>query len=422
MSFVELLRSAGYRTLHSGKEHFDKWVPQHCYAGKTCDESLTFWATTEYFVPPDGTFERPFYRNGREIDVSSLKTNQKPFYKTDVFTDYALNWLGEAVQKKQPFFLSLPYHSAHYPLQARPEDIAGYRGRYRSGWDRIREARFQKMKGLGIIDSNVRLSPPEGNINRFRGHPGGFEEEREKFPLYRPWDSLTETEKDDYDLEMAVFAAMVDRMDQNIGRILKKLEVTGQLDNTLIVFLSDNGSCPYDSNTDFTVPPGPADSYRCLRPAWANVGNTPFRYFKQYGHEGGCNTHFIAHWPGVIPPGRITQQPGHVVDLFPTFLDACQLEYPKSRAGESMIPLHGRSLLPVLRGGKRPEPDFLLSGFSDRFRMFRQGPWKIVRANGEDWELYNLDEDPTEIRNLADSQTQKLAEIVLAYQKIQLNP
>jgi arylsulfatase A-like enzyme len=418
VSFVSLLRNAGYATLHSGKEHFDKWVPERCYAKNSCDHSLTFWATTEYFIPPSGAFQRPFLLEGKEVEATAIKAKQKPFYKTDVFTDYALDWLDETLEQDKPFFLALPYHVAHYPLQARPEDIQKYHGAYRRGWDVIRQERFQKQKELGVIPNNAELSPPEGNINKFRGHPKNSFDEREKFSKYRPWDSLTEKEKDDYDLEMAVFAAMIDQMDQNIGRVVNYLEEKKLLDNTLILFFSDNGSCPYDSNVDFNVPPGPAESYRCLRPAWANVGNTPFRYFKQFGHEGGPRTHFVAHWPQTIKAGGISDQVAHVVDLYPTFLEMAEADYPTSYQATPTIPLHGSSMTPIFQGKKRTTPEHIISGFNERFRMFRKGDWKIVKANAGDWELYNMNDDPTELKNLAKEHANKLKELDASYKKV----
>ena len=419
LSFVSLLKDAGYTTLHCGKEHFDDWVPEHCYADKTCDKSLTFWATTEYFIPPDGTFQRPFILNGKEVRATELDYEREPFYKTDVFTDYALQWMDTPIREKKPFFLFLPYHSAHYPLQARPQDIQKYRGRYKKGWDVIRRERFKRQKELGLFPPDTQLSPPEDNINQFRGHPPGFKRERELFSIYRPWDSLSKQEKDDMDLEMAVFAAMIDRMDQNIGRVVSKLEESNVLDNTIILFFTDNGSCPYDSNVDFNVPPGPAESYRCLRPAWANVGNTPFRFYKQYGHEGGCNTHFIAHWPAVIKPGQITDQTGHVVDVYPTLVEIVGIPYPEQYENQPTLPLHGNSLLPLFKGRQRKEPDFIISGFTERFRMFRKGDWKIVKVNAQEWELYNMSKDPTETLNLANRFPDTVREMEQQYNIIQ---
>ncbi|MEZ5043671.1 MAG: arylsulfatase [Saprospiraceae bacterium] len=417
ISFVPLLRDAGYSAVISGKEHFDKWVPKDCYFAETFEKSLTFWATTEYFVPPSGKFERPFFLNGKEISADEIEAEITPKYKTDFITDYGLKWLNEMLEKDQPFFLFLPYHSAHYPLQARPEDIAKYRGKYKDGWEKTRQARFERMKAMGILDESVQLSPPEGNSNQFRGtSEKGWDDLRAKWPTYYPWASMTPQEQDDKDLEMAVFAAMVDRMDQNIGRVIRRVEEAGELENTLILFFTDNGSCPFDSNVDFDIPPGPAESYRCLSPPWANVGNTPFRLYKQNGHEGGANTHFIAHWPKVIQPNQIVDQLGQVADLFPTFLEVAGLEYPTAYKGKNTLPLDGQSLLPVFKGEQRPEPDYVISGNTEKFRMYRRGNWKIVRENGADWELYDMDKDKTELHNLAMELPDKLEEMVGLYE------
>jgi len=416
-SLPQLLRNAGYSTWTSGKEHFDDWVPERCYAVNSFDRSFTFWATTEYFIPPSGRFQRPFHLDGVELEAGEIEREREPFHNTDVITDYALKWLDLAIEAQKPFLLYLPYHAAHYPLQARPEDIAKYRGMYKKGWDRIRAERFERLKELGLIERDCKLSPPEDNVNNFRGHPPGDEQRRALFARYRPWDSLTEKEQDELDLEMAVFAAMIDRMDQNIGRVLTRLEESAVLQDTLVLFFSDNGSCPYDSNVDFNIPPGGPDSYRCLSAAWANAGNTPFRFYKQYGHEGGCNTHFIAHWPRVIKKGLITHQPGHVVDILPTLLDIAGASYPKEFNGEPAPPLHGRSLLPVFQGRQRREPDFYISGFTGRFRMYRQGRWKIVRVNAGPWELYDMETDRTELEDLAEKKPAELARLVGAYRK-----
>jgi arylsulfatase A-like enzyme len=414
----QVLKESGYTTIHVGKEHFQKWVPEHCLARNSFDHSLTFWATTEYFIPPDSNFSRPFYLGDQLMEPGDFKVSQQPFYKTDVFTDYAIDYLDQAKQKGDPFFLYMPYHVAHYPLQARPEDIELFKETYKTGWDKIRADRFNRMKKLGIIEEDCRLSEPTDNINKFRGHPEGDEERRAKIPLYRPWDELGEAEKDELALEMAVFAAMMYRMDLNIGRLVQWLKDNGEYENTIILYLSDNGSCPFDSNRDFDHPPGPADSYQTLGAAWANVGNTPFRFFKQFGHEGGCHTHLVVHWPGVIEEGTITNQPGHLVDLFPTLLDISGTTYPDSINNVALLPLHGNSLLPVLQGRVREEPEYFISGFTERFRMFRTGEWKIVRANDESWELYNLANDYTENFNLADSLPEIVTDLSDKYYKV----
>jgi arylsulfatase len=393
-----------------GKEHFSRWVPDHVYAKHSFDRSLVYWAINPYFAPPDGEWANPFELDGATIDVGEMPVSRPPFYKTDVLTDYALGFLDEASRSGRPFFLYLPYHVAHYPLQAREEDIARYRGRYREGWDRIRARRFQRMRELGVVSLHARLSPPEDNINKYRGPFRG------DVYRYRPWNDLEDEEKDALDLEMAVFAAMVHRLDENVGRVLQRLDELGVGDDTLVLFLSDNGSCPYDSNRDFSVPPGGPASYRTLSAAWANVGNTPWRFYKQYGHEGGAHTHLIAHWPGVISPG-LTHAPAHVVDLLPTLVDLAGAEYPGVVQGRLTPALDGRSLWPVLQGGTRPEPEILISGFTERFRMVRVGDRKIVRVNAGPWALYDLAQDPTELNDLAGPRPEEVAEIAEAYRR-----
>ncbi|MCB0668347.1 MAG: arylsulfatase [Saprospiraceae bacterium] len=416
ISFASLLHDAGYSTIMSGKEHFDSWVPQDCYFAPTFDHSFTFWATTEYFVPPADTFQRPFYLEGKKISATDIEADIIPKYKTDFITDYAVRWLNEVIEDEDPFFLLLPYHAAHYPLQARPEDIAKYRGRYRAGWDQIREERYEKMLRTGVLAEDTRLSPPESNTNRFRkASANDFPEIRAAFPVYRPWVELSEADKDKKDLEMAVFAAMIDRMDQNIGRIIKAVEEAGKMENTIFLFFSDNGSCPFDSNVDFDIPPGPAESYRCLSPPWANVGNTPFRLYKQNGHEGGAKTHFIARYPPMIQTNTFSDEIGHVVDIFPTIIDLANLSYPETYGKKKPRPLDGRSLVPALSGDHLEGDPYFISGTSEAFRMFRKGDWKIVRQNNDPWELYNLRSDPTELNNLAESERNIYEKLISEY-------
>lgn len=409
---AHLTKQAGYTNIMSGKEHFDSWVPEYCKAENVFDKSFQFWATTEYFLPPSGAFERPFYLDGRELAANEIEHTQSPMYKTDFITDYALKWLDDTFQNENPFFLYLPYHAAHYPLQARPEDIAKYRGTFRKGWDKLRHERFDRMRQLGILPKNTKLSPAEGNLNKSRGPFVA------SYTDYYPWDSLTEEQQDSLDLEMAVYAGIIDRMDQNIGRVLEKLRQGGKLENTLILFLVDNGACPFYTNKIKDVQPGPANSYWSLRSTWANLSNTPFRQYKQAGHEGGSHTPFIAYWPGKIKPGVITSQPGHVVDIAPTFLDILQTHYPESIHGYTSLPLHGSSLLPIFNGEQREQPEYFISGL-DKFRMFRKGDFKIVRLNGGAWELYNLKDDPTELNNLATTFPDKLSQLTTEYYNLE---
>jgi arylsulfatase A-like enzyme len=415
-NFASFLKLNGYKIFHVGKEHWMKWAPDQVLAKNVFDGSLTFRAMNEFFEPPSKQFVNPFILNGDSVGVDEIYHEKHPFFKTDALTDNALKWIEEPVKNKEPFFLFLGYGAAHYPLQARPEDIAKYRGTYKVGWDEIREERIIRLKTKGLIAENTRLSPPSSNINKFRGHPKGDDSIRAKIPLYRPWEDLTETEKDELDLEMSVFAAMVDRMDQNIGRVLNFLDEKGIAQNTIVIYLSDNGSCPYDSNRDFDYPPGVAEGFRTLCAAWANAGNTPFRYFKQYGHEGGAHTHFILRWPEKVKARQITHQPAHIVDIAPTLMEATRTKFPHKIGNIEPQPFQGNSLLPVLEGRIRKEPEFFISGWTDRFRMYRQKEWKIVKLNNEKWELYNLNDDPTEIDNLAAEFPEKVEELIEAYQ------
>ncbi|MDP8245422.1 MAG: arylsulfatase [Candidatus Hinthialibacter antarcticus] len=406
--FPQQLRNAGYYTAMCGKEHFDDWVPERCYADQCFDDRFIYAVGNEYFIPPSGKLAKPFRLNGKELATGEISVNKKPFYKTDVVTDYALRFLDRSKEQDKPFFLYLPYNAAHYPLQAREEDIAKYRGKYKKGWDAIRQQRFEKQKQLGVIPANATLSPPEDNINKYRGP---F---RRDIYKYRPWDTLPQREQDELDLEMAVFAAMVDCLDQNIGRVAQKLDEMGALENTLILFMSDNGSCPYDSNKNFSIPPGGADSYRTLSAAWANVGDTPYRFYKQYGHEGGSHTHCIAHWPATIQPG-FCHEPAHLVDIYPTMLELSGAAYPTEAEGSPTPTLDGSSLLPLFKHQSRETPEIIISGFTDKFRMVRVGDWKMVKVNKGDWELYDLSTDPTELNDLAKQHPKRLQRMVKQY-------
>ena len=324
-SLGALLRGTGYYTAMVGKEHFSRWVPEQVYSAAGFDDALTYPVINQYFIPPDGPWQNPFFLNGEEIAAEDMPVSDPPFYKTDVLTDYA-HWAFSTRRRRAASRSSSTCLTTPVTIHCRRARIARYRGSCLQGWDAVREARYERMRELGVIPANARLSPPEDNVNAFRGPYRG------DVYSYRPWTSLDAAERDALDLEMAVYAAMIDRLDQNIGRVIAKLEALDVLDDTLVVFLSDNGACPYDSNSDFSIPPGGPASYRTLSAAWANAGNTPFRFYKQYGHEGGAHTHFIARWPHVIAPA-LTDQPAHVADLLPTLLDVAGADYPRSTAG-----------------------------------------------------------------------------------------
>lgn len=416
ISVAQAMNSGGYRTIMCGKQHTEDWMGSHTYVQNSFERSL-YHKGNQFFIPESGRMVRPFYLNGKKIKVKDLKCQREPiFYKPDVMTDYALNWMDEAKKDDKPIFLYMAYHVAHYPLQAREEDIDKYRNTYMVGWDVIRQQRFEKMKRLGVIDDKYKLTDPLDNINPY--YPGSQHPIKKNIPKYRPWDSLDEKEKEDLALEMAVYSAMIDRMDQNIGRLIQWLKDNGEFENTIIMYLSDNGASPYDANHGFDLPPGHPNSFRSLSTPWANVANTPFKYYKQYGHEGGSNTHFIMHWPEKLKSGSIVNGPGHITDIFPTILDAAQVAYPSQYHRASTLPLQGRSLIAVANGAS-DQPNFLYSGHEKRMRSYREGDWKIVRAMNGDWELYNMAEDPSETNNLSTEFPDRVKSLEASYEMVE---
>jgi arylsulfatase len=228
------------------------------------------------------------------------------------------------------------------------------------------------------------------------------------------WETLNDEEKQFEDLTMATYAAMVDRLDRNIGRLITKIKEMGVWDNTLLLFLSDNGACPFQRTRRPEIPPWRPDSYLTYHKGWAQLCNTPFRLYKQNQHEGGISTPLIAHWPRVIEAGSISDQPGHLIDVMATLLDITGTSYPSQWDGHQLRPLRGKSLLPILTGQKRePHPELFFE-FA-RYKGLRAGNWKIAWYKGP-WELYDVEADRTELNNLADKMPQKVAELAARHE------
>jgi len=376
VTLAEALKPAGYFTAMSGKWHLKNEPTERGFqryfghlSGKTD------------FFNGDNTFRL----NGEKFDDFD-----QDFYTTDVMTDYALRFIDESEQTNKPFFLYLAYNAPHYPLQAPKQDIEKYRGKFRLGWDKLRQQRYEKQVKMGLIDSDHKLSPR---------------------PDYIPaWDTLSDKQKEWEAFRMAVFAAMVDRVDQNVARIVDRLEAKGELDNTLILFMSDNGACPFDRTHGMDKTPWQGGSHMCYDVGWAHAGNTPFRWYKQNQHEGGISSPMIAHWPAGLKtkPGSITHQPGHLIDIMATLLDVAGGSYPNTHDGRSIEPLAGKSLLPIFRGEQRDPHDWLYFLYHDN-RAMRMGDYKLVSAEWGRWELYNLAEDRTELSDLADKMPEKVA-------------
>lgn len=387
----EVLKSAGYRTLWSGKHHglenpyyrgFDRY-----YGLK--DGACNFFNPGEQ-RPGEGVPARkgqPGDKRNRSWCIDSVMyqpytPEEKDFYTTDYFTKYALGWLDEYKNEKKPFFLYLAFTAPHDPLMAWPEDIARYKGKYNEGYDPIRKARYQKQLEIGLIDEKYKLSDP----------------------TYTNWDELEDSVKRDEIKKMEVYAAMIDRMDQNIGRLLDKLKETGKDKNTLIMFVSDNGaSSEMVRIKDDYGEIGTMTRWSSLGGDWANVGNTPFRYFKNFSYEGGINTPFIAYWPGKIPAKSISEFPGHFIDVMSTLVDITGAQYPKNFNDQQITPMQGQSLLPVFRGEKAVRENPIFWEWR-RGQAVYHNEFKIVKDGLDNpFELYNLENDPTETQNLAEA-------------------
>lgn len=424
ITIAEGLKEDGYRTLMTGKWHADGIPVEHGFDRHygLIDGCCNYFNPGKQrpAEPPPGKKSpgdnQPFAIDDELIQPYTPK--DKDYYTTDAFTNYALDYLEEYKEENKPFFLYVAYTAPHYPLHAWPEDIAKYQGKFMKGWDLFREERYQRMTNMGLIKKQWKLSPLD------------------QYSL--SWNEIED--KDAWDLKMAVYAAMVDRMDQNIGRILAKLSEIGEEDNTLLLFLSDNGPSDEDRTSTPDIPPGPLESYRTLDLPWANLSNTPFRKFKRWDHEGGIATPLIAYWPKVIRQGgEITHQVGHVIDIMATCLHLANTEYPSSYRGEEIIPLEGKSLLPVLLGKKRGKHKAIYWNMAGHWRAVRQGKWKIVSPDywrdynpwrykekkevqpkppdnpDKIWELYDMENDRTETQNLTKRYPERVEKMIAMY-------
>jgi arylsulfatase len=393
VTIAEVLGDAGYHTSMVGKWHVGYEKARRWPTGRGFDR---FYGehrfVDDYFKPT-----HQLYLDGEKVEPQG-----RDWYSTDAYTDYALQFLEEATARGQPFFSYVAFNAPHFPLQAFQSDIDQYRGQYMDEWERVREARYRRLIDEGIIREEWSLSPRTL-----------FEMEKEEV---EEWRQVEDASADQWDLKMAAYAAQIDRMDQNIGRLLRKLETMGVADNTLVMFLSDNGSAAEDwinSQNPEGVPPGARNGKLAAGPPWANVSNTPFRYYKQWTHEGGISTPFVARWPGEIEPDTLSWEVGHVIDVLPTCLDVAGVDYPEEWGGTPIPDYEGRSLLTPLRGGEWEDERTLVWEHVGN-RALRKGDWKIVasaRFTPGDWELYNLWEDRTETRNLADQRPEKVEEL-----------
>lgn len=392
----EALGRAGYATALCGKWHLGSGEVTHPFRRGFQSYYGLLDGCCNFFIP---TQPDPPYKGGRvrKFGMNDQAVTEFPenYYTTDAFTDHAIDAIRKADIADKSFFVHVTYTAPHYPLHAKPKDIAKYRGKFKMGWDQLRKDRWQRMRAMGLTTSAWQLS--EGETRSY---------------------SWQEANHDFEDHRMAVYAAMIDAMDQNIGRILATLDETGHAEDTLVMFLSDNGGCAEEpGGRDPTQrEPGPAHDYVAVGPAWGWAQNAPFRRYKSWLTEGGITTPMIAWWPGQIPANALSRDVAHIVDVMPTLLELAGGEYPQSYHGHDIIPVEGLSMVPLLRGKARQGHDQLAWYWANN-RALRQGDWKIVwdKLTPQQWELYDLANDRCETKNLADQHPQKVTTMANAW-------
>ena len=409
VTIAEALRPAGYSTLMSGKWHV-------CRPERAEENGPNARGFDRYYgiIHGGASYYDPVTLN---LDGDPVEpTEGEDYYLTDAISDYAARFIIEA-DDDRPLFLYAAYTAPHWPLHAPAEAVDEQKGRYNMGWDVLRQERHRRMIDLGIVSEDWPLSP--------RDDPAPAWEEAEN----RPW----------FARRMEVYAAQVALLDRGVGRIVEALERDGRLDDTLILFLADNGGCAEELGRDFRavhVPeaapdggpmragnrpelmPGPPDTYQSYGLPWANASNTPFRRYKHWVHEGGIASPLIAHWPIGIPEslrGTLTDSPAHLIDLMATCVDLAEATYPEERDGRAITPLEGLSLRPVLENGDRPGHDALFWEHEGN-RAVRREDWKLVSRYPGPWELYDLHDDRTELNNLADDRPDLVTELSDLYE------
>lgn len=397
VTIAEVLGAGGYFTAMAGKWHVGQnlgVVPWE----RGFMRSLNAPAGGFYFSRTAGKDRVKLFLNGRELaaDAPELPKN---WYSTDLWTQYGLKFVDEALETKKPFFLYVAHNAPHFPLQAPAEAIAKFRGKYKAGWDRLREERHARQVKMGIVDSAWKPAPrPEA---------------------VRAWESLSAREQDRFDEIMAIYAACVHRMDKAVGDLVEGLKSRGVLDNTLVLFMSDNGGnaeAGPDGRANGPGTLGSADSVVFCGESWAFLENTPFRRYKHYAHEGGISTPLIAHWPaGIAARGELRRQPGHLIDIMATCVDVSGARYPSEFKGKAILPMEGRSLVPAF-SNRLIEREALFWEHEGNGAL-RVGDMKLVRlgASGT-WELYDLAADRTEQRNLASTRPELVRELAAKWE------
>jgi arylsulfatase len=388
VTIAEVLRSAGYRTAMTGKWHVTKFVEPR-------DEAEKYnWPLQRGFDHYFGIIQggADYFRPRPLTLQNEIVLPGDGFYTTDAFVDQALQFIGQG-DRRRPFFLYLAFNAPHFPLMAPEKEIARFRGKYEIGWDALRRRRYARQIELGIMDKAWALSP--------------------RPPAVQAWDALPRGQQDRFDHIMAIYAAVVAHIDTAVGRLADELRQRGELDNTLLFFLSDNGANAESGPNGRLegAQPGAAGSTVFEGQSWATLSNTPLRRYKHFNHEGGIATPLIVHWPaGIKTPGELRSQSGHLIDLMPTCLELAGAVYPTKFNGRAIQPLEGKSLTPTF--ANRPIERDAIYWEHEGNAAVRVGDWKLVRLgrNGP-WELYNLKTDRTELHDLASAQPERAAQL-----------
>lgn len=389
VTIAEALEPAGYTRLMSGKWHVGENRPHW-----PLDRGFE-----KYFGLISGANSYWKLNEGRQMALGNEPyTPGDGFYMTDAIADHAVQFLEESPRDK-PFFLYAAFTAPHWPLHAHKEVIDKYRDRYHGGWDQLREERFARMRKLGVLPLDAEMSPRD--------------------PEVPAWDSMSQADRDDRALRMAIYAAMIEELDSNVGKIINQISKMGVEENTLVFFLADNGGCHEDWDTrredDPAVPHDHPDSFRAYGRGWSNASNVPFRLHKHWVHEGGIASPLIAQWPAAIQKGgRISGELSHVMDILPTCVDLAGGQYPSSYQGNAIAPAEGLSLRPTLEGDLRGGHTALFWEHMDN-RAVRKGPWKLVSVEDGEWELYNVVSDRAELHDLRDFEPSKVAELTADY-------
>ena len=391
-TFAEVLKPAGYFTAMTGKWHVGQ---NHGVSPWSRGFERSLNAAAGGFYQP-GRPNAKLFLNGEAVENDDARL-PKDWYSTDLWTAFGLKFIDEAREAKKPFFLYLAHNAPHFPLQAPAEEIAKFRGKYKAGWGAMRDARIKRQHEMGITDAAWQKAPRPDAIKLWRDH--------------------TPEEQDRFDHLMAVYAAVVHRMDKAIGDLVAGLKERGVLDNTLILFMSDNGgNAEAGPNGRDQGDPTKTQSDWFCGESWAFLQNAPFRRYKHFNHEGGIATPLIAHWPaGIAAKGELRKQPGHLIDIMATCVDVAGATPLKELAGKPILPLEGRSLVPAF--ADQPIERDALYWEHEGNASVRVGDMKLVRAgrNGA-WELYDLAKDRTEQHDLAAAQPDKAQELAAKWE------